>query len=1097
MLGGASAIVGGPLSAGTAHAQSTRGAIQGVVTDAEGGEPLYGVTVVVTAGGSSQTAVTEEDGSYRITNLAPGEALVTFFFGNTTIERRVRVSAAKTTPVFQRVKIEIDATYTFEEHFVPDIDPTSTDRVTTIDRKLLTSVPVPGRGFEAALGITPGSQSDGAGTAFSGSTSAESQYYIDGVSTTGLRYGTSGSSVINNFIEEIEVITGGYNAEHGRSTGAVVNVVTVTGDNELKGELFATVRPGVLIAQRQVTPFEGASIDATANLALGADGGFWFAGPIVKDKLWYAVGFAPTYAATTITRTTKRRRDCQQQLPTGELSACDPRSMASGGFADGMADVDPDTGFTRFERLGERELATTSRGAYAFAKLNYALRPEHQGQLTLNTLGSGGFQPEIYGLPQSGDFDSSGLTSDLAAKWTSKFNDSKTEVEAVLGWHREAFTVTPRGASAGTDPYEVLLFGNLGTWAALGYEDAATASGCTDNDGGDPYALIENCPDAVGHGYQVGGFGGVVDNRANRYAAKLSLIQRVKALGNHEIKAGVDSEDNRLDEPRAFTGGAFYQNFQDRAQIYRTRWIQAAPLGSTDPKFDRTCSYTPAGATIDVDQPCRYIGQTGEGAVVSGQTVNWSAYLRDSWQIRPNLTFNAGLRYEEQRLRFANYLRDDLDPVTSRAYGANAMTLDNMWAPRIGLLYDWTRVGRSKVYGHWGRFYESIPMDINARSFAGEVSYRQIYDHGDCGAAVAGFGSPSGRGCPDDGTSGGDVLGINGSLVAPGIKPQFMDERILGAEYELMDDLKLGVVYQNRALGRVIEDVSTDGAATYIIANPGEWDRDEEARLQARLDAADDATERAGLENLMRQFRGIRGFDKPSRRYDALQFTVTRRFSTALYAQASYTYSKTQGNFPGLISYDNGQIDPNISSQYDLIELLANRQGPLPQDRPHYVKLDGFYQFDLEEAGRLTAGARVRALSGIPRDVLARHHLYGPGESFLLPRGQIGRTQFETGLDLHLGYARKLRGNMELELFADVFNVLDDQGVFSVEEHYSTRSASNPIVGGTYQDLIWAKENSIETGAESPTPISRNPNFGNTVGRYSPLSTQIGATLRF
>ncbi len=1095
-LGGAAALVAGVHGAGLAHAQGTTGAVQGVVTDADSGEPIYGVTVVVSAGGVSQTAVTEEDGSYKVTGLQPGEALVTFFLGDTTLSRKVPIGAGKTASVFQKIRIQIDDTVVMEEEWTPDVDPDTIIR-TTIDKRVLRGTPIPGRGFESALGLTPGSQSDGAGTAFSGSTSAESQYYIDGVSTTGLRYGTSGGSVINNFIEEIEVITGGYNAEHGRSTGAVVNVVTVTGDNSLRGEVFATVRPGVLVADREVTPFEGASIDATANLALSTDAGFWFAGPVVKDKLWYAVGVAPTYSSTTITRTTKRRMDCQQQLPSGELSTCDPRTMASGGYADGVADVDPETGFTRFETLARRELSATSRGAYAFGKLNYAWKPEHQGQVSVNAVGSKSFQPELYGLPSSGDFDAMGMTTDAGAKWTSKFNDSKTELELVLGWHRESSTVTPRATAAASAPYEVLLFGNLGTWSRLGYEDAATATGCTDNAAGDPYALIENCPDELGHGYQVGGFGAVIDNRANRYAAKLALVQRVKALGNHEVKAGVDVEDNRLEEPRAFTGGSFYQNFQDRAQIYRTRWIQAGPLGTMDPKFDQTCSYQPAGATIGVDQPCRYIGQTGEGAVVSGQTLNWSAYLRDSWQVRPNLVLNAGLRYEEQRLRFAEYLRDDVDPLTGRAFGKNAMTMDQMWAPRVGMLYDWTKVGRSKVYGHWGRFFESIPMDINARSFAGEVSYRQVYDYGDCGATVDGFGSPSGAGCPDAGAGGGDILGINGSLVAPGLKAQFMDERILGVEYELVDDLKLGILYQHRGLGRVIEDVSTDGAATYIIANPGEWDAEEEAKLEAQRDAATDAGERARLEGLLRQFHGIRSFDRPRRDYDALQFTMTRRFSKALYAQASYTYSKTRGNFPGLISYDNGQIDPNISSQYDLIELLANRQGPLPQDRPHYVKLDGFYQFDLKDAGVLTTGARVRALSGIPRDVLARHHLYGPGESFLLPRGQLGRTQFETGLDLRVAYARKLGGGMELEVFADVFNVLDDQGVFSVEEDFSTRSASNPIVGGTYEDLVFAKENDLQTGAETTTPIQRNPNFGNTVGRYAPLSTQLGATLRF
>ena len=62
--------------------------------------------------------------------------------------------------------------------------------------------------------------------------------------------------------------------------------------------------------------------------------------------------------------------------------------------------------------------------------------------------------------------------------------------------------------------------------------------------------------------------------------------------------------------------------------------------------------------------------------------------------------------------------------------GTNAMVMRNMWAPRLGVLYDWTKEGRSKIYGHWGRFYESIPMDINDRSFGGEVLYHQYFDSG-------------------------------------------------------------------------------------------------------------------------------------------------------------------------------------------------------------------------------------------------------------------------------------------------------------------------------------------------------------------------------
>jgi hypothetical protein len=211
--------------------------------------------------------------------------------------------------------------------------------------------------------------------------------------------------------------------------------------------------------------------------------------------------------------------------------------------------------------------------------------------------------------------------------------------------------------------------------------------------------------------------------------------------------------------------------------------------------------------------------------------------------------------------------------------------------------------------------------------------------------------------------------------------------------------------------------------------------------------------------------------------------------------QGSYTYSRTKGNFPGLIAYDSGQVDPNISSQYDLIELTSNRYGALPQDKPHYIKLDGYYQFDLKQAGTLTTGARIRALSGEPRQALAAHWLYGFNESFLLPRGTVGRTQFETGLDLHVGYARKLKSNMELEVFSDIINVFNDQGVAGVSDAY-TVSNSNPIVNGSYEDLIWAKQNG-SSGGETPDPVRRNPNYGNTTARYSPLTVQLGARLTF
>ena len=73
----------------------------------------------------------------------------------------------------------------------------------------------------------------------------------------------------------------------------------------------------------------------------------------------------------------------------------------------------------------------------------------------------------------------------------------------------------------------------------------------------------------------------------------------------------------------------------------------------------------------------------------------------------------------------------------------------------------------------------------------------------------------------------------------------------------------------------------------------------------------------------------------------------------------------------------------------------------------------------------------------MPEEALAGHYLYGPNESYLLPRGQLGRTDFDHGLDLHIGYGRMLNKNMKLEVIADIYNGYNRQGTFGVDDNYA------------------------------------------------------------
>ena len=1113
-LGAATLALASAVTPHAAYAQSsTTGGLMGVIKD-ETGAPLDGVTVTAVSGSNiTETAITENGGSFRLTGLVPGTYLVTLYFGESAVEvRDVKIGVNKTTPLYRTINTKASEVIVVQSSGQL-VDVTSTNQGITIDKNYYTKIPVPGRDFESTLGAAAGSQGDGVGVSFSGSSSLENQYVVDGVNTTGLQFGTVGSPVINEFIEEIEVITGGYNAEYGRATGGVVNVVTKTGTNEFAGSVFGYISPGFLVADAERVPSQVNSIQPRTDLNFQGDFGFEVGGPIIKDKAWFYVGVVPSYSLVDVNRAVYRRTDCRATNDDGTLSACEfDQTTGKALNQDGAFDRDPDTGFFLTEVVEEKVVQRDSLSFNLLGKVNFAPKPEHQGQISVIALPGKAEGGTVLGKVEDMTVDIKQLTMDIGGKWTSKFNNDKTEVQVGAGYHFASTNVSARDKTLNLQPQQILREGTLGNWIELGNESALVKAGCEDGTGDDPYELIANCPVTERAFYAFGGPGTYGTESESRLAIKGDVTHRLNFKGNHEIKLGGDYEDNTLTSLRLFSGGAYLENVVG-SYVIVNRWVQLKPENSTDTRFDNTC--VDSGRVDIFGNPvsfeCDFLsGVAGsKGTTVESRTVNYSGYLRDSWQIKPNLTLNVGMRYESQALRYADELQGTIDAFTKRQLGKNAMELNNLWAPRVGLIWDWTKEGKSKLFANWGRFYEAIPLRINFRSFGGESSYRQIFGvtggGNSCGATDPLIGGPNGTGCLVDENATADqaqLIGAAGVYVAPGIKPQYLDELVLGVEYELVDDLKVGVTLQNRRLGRVIEDVSTDGADTYIIANPGEWSQAEEDKVLAQLAAAGTPEEVERLEKELALYRGIRLFDKPTRDYNALQFTVTRRFSKAFYMQGSYTYAQHRGNFPGLISYDNGQVDPNISSQYDLIELLGNRVGALPLDRPHYIKIDGYYTHDMKKAGELTFGVRARALSGVPVEAIGGHHLYGPAESFLLPRGAMGRTSFVHGVDLKLAYGRSLSRGMKLEVFGDVFNVYNRQEEGSVDEIYTDGSErnnfANPIIGGSYEDLIWLKaldDNGKEPG--SPVPVIRNKNFGRTTSRGAPLSVRFGVRLSF
>ena len=1090
-----------------AYAQATgAGTVRGQLKDKATGEPAVGATVVATSPAlqGEQVVLADESGLYFLTSLPPGSYTLTVYYNDGTFTRgNVIVQVGKEAVV----NITVDSTSTNGKPKgetieitggAPIIDQGSTKTGQTITSDFTNNIPV-GRTFGAVLGSASGTQGDYYGTSVSGATSVENVYVVEGINTTDTARGGLSSNLPNEFIQETEVITGGYNAEYGRATGGIVNVVTKQGSNQFHGSVFAYYTPGQLSAAAKTIQQEGGSIALQSNLDYNYDIGAEIGGPIIKDKLWFHLGFNPSHVRNVTTRL------IQSQIDDGT----------------GHAVVDPDTGFTKHNLVASSDIPDSQTTYFFTGKINGEIDQNNQ------------FQVSVFGNPANGDalqtnanVASPGNTLinretgayDVSAKYTSKFNNGQTQIDALGGFHNGYSRVTPH-TDVGAQP---LVFYNYSRslYDFADIEGPAIAK-CNDRASSDPNFVA--CPI---NQYEEQGLGVLEKRTNNRTSALLAVTQRVKALGYHVIKGGVDLELATYDSTTGFTGGASYRrscnlNADGKADIGNCDSDSDSAVPGTW-RVSRYASIVRPLTPAELMDPSTVALGTGQvikncagGFAICGpiseRVVNTSnrsigAYLQDSWQIRPNLTLNAGVRFEQQQLNNADAVAGTVT-ATGETVPKVAFTLNN-WAPRVGAIFDPTSEGKSRIFANWGRFYENIPNDINVRSFGSEIDYNQIVNASQLARNQAGFNPACATnhmagtnpaqalaGCTDIGTT--TLLGGGTEYVAPGISGQYTDELVVGAEYELLPDVKVGLTYTHRTIPNVIEDMSSDNANTYLIANPGNNYDSAAADLEKQAVKAMAAGNKALADSLTsdaQSLRFIKNFDPPSRNYDAVTLRAEQRPSRQSLLIASYTYSVEHGNYPGLFSTETNQLDPNITSLYDLPDLMANRFGPLGLDRPHNIKVDGFYQFDFKELGLLTVGSSIRAQSGIAHNALAAHPVYGDGESYLLPRGSISRSPLTTNVDLHVSYGRRLDKNVTIEGFFRAFNLINTQDELNVDENYTFDNAL-PIVGGDMNDLKHAK--SLTNNVTQNTTLVKNPNFDHTSTLTAPRSFQFGMRLTF
>ncbi len=264
----------------------TTGKIAGTTVDAATGDPLPFVNVIIM--GTTLGAASDIDGEFSILNVPPGvyEVKASAIGFNPVVIQNVRVSIDLTT------NLEFNLTETSlelgEDVVVvatrPLVRKDLTSSAAIVGDDLIRELPVVEINdvIQLQAGVVVGS--DG-GLHLRGGRSGQVTYQIDGVPVTDAYDGSTVVDVNANAVQELQVVSGAFNAEYGQALSGVINLVTKDGNNEYKGNLMAYI--GDYISSRD-NIFWNVS-DVNPGRIQNYEGSL--SGPVLKDQLFFFANF--------------------------------------------------------------------------------------------------------------------------------------------------------------------------------------------------------------------------------------------------------------------------------------------------------------------------------------------------------------------------------------------------------------------------------------------------------------------------------------------------------------------------------------------------------------------------------------------------------------------------------------------------------------------------------------------------------------------------------------------------------------------------------------------------------------------------------------
>ena len=292
-----------------AFGQSSTSSIEGTVVD-QNNAVVSGATVSIKSSGSTAgyqaTANTNADGFFQFGRVPVGTyTLTSTASGFKTSRQEITVSLDKVSQVAAKLEVgggSIVVDVTGDTSTTIDLGDTVID--STITKKVFDELPK-GTNFGSLLKIAPNVRPEALSGGFQidGASGSENTFNIDGQEVTNFRTGVlnANNNLPFELLQEVQVKSTGYEAEYGGATGGVITVATIGGNDKWRGNFGISFQPSKFQGDPRpiLNRYNAAIATGFEQFQPAKDGGtsFFpvgsFSGPIVKEKLWFSLIYAP------------------------------------------------------------------------------------------------------------------------------------------------------------------------------------------------------------------------------------------------------------------------------------------------------------------------------------------------------------------------------------------------------------------------------------------------------------------------------------------------------------------------------------------------------------------------------------------------------------------------------------------------------------------------------------------------------------------------------------------------------------------------------------------------------------------------------------